>query len=191
MVWWCERQGYTSRLFVHSVSVALNLKSGPLNGIRSRVFAFKTIILSKPHNFSQLFWNSVGKTWLILKANPEHILGLIYFVQASPKLLKGDSNTFKCPRCRLGAAAAELGWQPVALRLRPRAHQGHRAHVALQQDHAHAAGTAPDAPVLSGGHRGPDGLVQGELARRGTWLEYAFICVIRIVRGKVNCKIFI
>lgn len=39
--------------------------------------------------------------------------------------------------------------------------------MALQQDHAHAAGAASHAALLSGGHRGPDGVVQGELARRG------------------------
>lgn len=39
--------------------------------------------------------------------------------------------------------------------------------MALQPDHAHAAGTSPHPALLAGGHRGPDGVVQRELARGG------------------------
>lgn len=42
------------------------------------------------------------------------------------------------------------GWRP---------YQGDSSHVEVQQNHAHAAGPAPHHPLLTGGHRGPDGLV--------------------------------
>lgn len=72
------------------------MKSVPLNSIWSRVISFKKKqILSKLHNFSQIFWNSVGNTWLILKANLKQILGTISFLQASIKLMKGNFNFFK------------------------------------------------------------------------------------------------
>lgn len=62
-------------------------------------------------------------------------------------------------------AAARLGGGPASLGgVRPGPHPGHGADVALQPHHAHAAGASPDAAVVSGGDRGPDGLVQGELA---------------------------
>lgn len=69
---------------------------------------------------------------------------------------------------RFRAAAAKLGWEPVALRFGPGTDPSHGSHVALQPDHAHAARTAPHTPLFSRGDRGSDGLVPGKLARGGT-----------------------
>lgn len=68
---------------------------------------------------------------------------------------------------RFWSAAAQFGGCPDPLSVRPGSHPCHYSHVALQPDHAHAAWAPPHPALLSGGHRGPDGLVQRELARGG------------------------
>lgn len=65
---------------------------------------------------------------------------------------------------RLWTAAAELSGSSEPLCIRSRPHTGHGTHVALQPYHAHAERTAPHIALISGGHRGPDGVVPRELA---------------------------
>lgn len=89
---------------------------------------------------------------------------VLFFFVTSPSL---PLIYFFSPRC-IWTAATQFSGGPVSLRgLRPGTYPGHCPNVALQPDHAHAAGATPHPALLPGGHRGPDGVVQGELARRG------------------------
>lgn len=65
---------------------------------------------------------------------------------------------------RLWTAAAKLSGSSEPLCIRSRPHPGHGTHVALQPHHAHAERAAPHTALISGGHRGPDGVVPRELA---------------------------
>lgn len=87
------------------------------------------------------------------------------------------------PRC-IWTTAAQFSGGPASLGgLRPGAYPGHCPNVALQPDHAHAAGATPHPALLPGGHRGPDGVVQGELAWRGEENKGAgFACLTLLLR---------
>lgn len=89
---------------------------------------------------------------------------LLFSFCPSPPLILSSSYPLFFPRC-IWATAAQFSGGPASLRgLRPGTYPGHCPNVALQPDHAHAAGATPHPALLPGGYCGPDGVVQGELA---------------------------